>query len=452
LLAAYLEDASGYRGEAEAVHTPATEAEVAEILRSASSSLTPVTIAGAGTGVTGARVPHGGWVLSLENFKRIEIRPGEATVGAGVLLRDLQLAAGRTGQFYAPDPTEMSAAIGGTIATNASGSRSFRYGDTRRHVIGLTVVLMNGQVLRLRRGEAGDFAFTPVAGPRTTKNTAGYFLRQGMDALDVFIGSEGTLAVVTEAVLRLLPKPADLLTGVVFFAQDDQALEAVEQWRSVPLLRMLEYLDDGSLELLRSSYPETPDDARAALLVEQEIEAPDDVDLWLDRLERAAALVEDSWFGTTEADRERFRRFRHALPERVNDEVRRRGLLKMGTDFAVPIERSREMMSIYHDRLGLAFPGQYVIFGHIGDAHVHANVLPRTGEEAARAQELIRSLAADAVRLGGTVSAEHGLGKRKAHLLQLQFCPQEIAAMAAVKRHFDPHWLLGRRTLLPVTE
>ena len=124
MLSAYLEDASGYRGEADAVHVPATEAELQEILRAASSARTPVTIAGAGTGVTGARVPHGGWVVSLEKFNRLEIREGEAVVGAGVLLRELQAAAARSGQFYAPDPTEASASIGGTIATNASGSRT----------------------------------------------------------------------------------------------------------------------------------------------------------------------------------------------------------------------------------------------------------------------------------------------------------------------------------------
>jgi FAD/FMN-containing dehydrogenase len=400
--------------------------------------------------LTGARVPHGGWAISLEKFNRIDIRSGEARVGAGVLLRDLQSAAVRSGQFYAPDPTETMAAIGGTIATNASGSRSFCYGDTRRHVLALDVALIDGRILKLRRGNPCDFPFSEVPALQTTKNTAGYFLRSGMDALDVFIGSEGTLGIVTAATLRLLPLPGELLAGVVFFARDEDALTAVDRWRGIPNLRMLEYLDSGSLELLGAAYSDVPRASRAALLIEQEIESDSDVDRWLERLQSENALAVDSWFGASDADRERFRRFRHALPERVNDEVRRRGLLKMGTDFAVPIPRNREMMAAYRDRLSAEFPARYVVFGHIGDAHVHANVLPHTEKEVLRAQEVIRDLANHAVALGGTVSAEHGLGKRKAGLLKLQFAPEHIDSMKAVKRHFDPQWLLGRGTLFDV--
>jgi FAD/FMN-containing dehydrogenase len=454
VLSAYLEDASGYRGEADAIHVPANESELREILVAASRSRIPVTIAGAGTGVTGARVAHGGWVVSLEKFNEIDVREGEATAGAGVLLRDLQAAASRGGQFYAPDPTETSASIGGTIATNASGSRSFRYGDTRRHVLSMRVMLIGGRVLELKRGHPCDFRYDEIPAPATTKNTAGFYLRSGMDALDVFIGCEGTLGVVTGAKLRLLPKPAGLLTGVVFFAHDEDALRAVDAWRDVRLLRMLEYLDAGSLNLLRPVYPEIPNAARAALPIEQETESEDgldrDVDVWLERLEAARALAAESWFGTDDGDRERFRRFRHALPERVNDQVRRCGLMKMGTDFAVPISQNREMMARYRARLEEAFSGRYVIFGHIGDAHVHANLLPQTEEEASRAQQVILSLARDAVALGGTVSAEHGLGKRKAHLLRLQFTTRQIQSMRQVKYHFDPDWLLGRGTLFDV--
>ena len=121
----------------------------------------------------------------------------------------------------------------------------------------------------------------------------------------------------------------------------------------------------------------------------------------------------------------------------------------MGTDFAVPIERNFEMMRVYRETLDREFPGQYVIFGHIGDAHLHANILPRSEEESARAKAIIGDLATAAVALGGTVAAEHGLGKRKAHLLAVQWPPEVIAAMAAVKRRLDPDWLLGRGNLFP---
>ena len=137
---------------------PKMKQGVAEVLRRATRERIPVTISGAGTGVTGGRVPQGGWVLSLEKFSRLEINPGTAFAGAGVLLRDLQAAAAATGQFYAPDPTETTACVGGTIGTNASGSRSFKYGATRRHVLGLHVVLASGEILHVRRGQAGRFS------------------------------------------------------------------------------------------------------------------------------------------------------------------------------------------------------------------------------------------------------------------------------------------------------
>lgn len=126
-----VQDASGYQGHADRAFAPRDEAELVAVLREASEIRMPVTIAGAGTGVTGGRVSHGGWLLSLEKFAHLEVGGGCAVAGAGVLLRDLHAAAASSGQFYPPDPTETAAAIGGTIATNASGSRSFRYGATR---------------------------------------------------------------------------------------------------------------------------------------------------------------------------------------------------------------------------------------------------------------------------------------------------------------------------------
>jgi FAD/FMN-containing dehydrogenase len=442
----YLVDATGFHGSADQVFIPDDEAGVAKILRDAASSETPVTISGAGTGLTGGRVPQGGWVLSIERFTKIEIQSGYAVCGAGVLLRDLQAAAAPTKQFYAPDPTEWGASIGGTIATNASGSRSFQYGDTRRHVRAIRAVLPSGETLSLRRGEKPPFELPSIAPPQTTKNTAGYYLRPGMDFLDLFIGSEGTLGVVTEAELTLLPAPEELFTGVVFFDSDDAALAAVDAWRPVPALRMLEYVDAGSLDLLRPRFPEIPKQARAALLIEQEV-VGDVEEAWIERLEASEALIDASWFALSAADRERFRKFRHAVPEAVNDLVRQRHLTKVATDFAVPIARNRDMLRIYRETLDREFPGQYVIFGHIGDAHLHTNLLPANDAEWKRAKELTVRFAAEAVAMGGTVSAEHGLGKIKKALLPIQFSAEQIAAMKAVRATLNPQNLLGRGTV-----
>lgn len=449
---AYLEDASGYQGQADALHIPETAEDLSAVLRNATRERVPVTIAGAGTGVAGGRCAQGGWVISMEKFRRLDIGQGQAVVGAGVLLKELQAATPASGQFYAPDPTENSAALGGTIATNASGSRSFLYGDTRRHIRALQVALADGAVLNLRRGQPVPFAVPEIPMPATTKHSAGYWIRSGMDYLDLFIGSEGTLGVVTEAEVALLPAPKHLLTGVIFFPSDAACLNATEQWREVALLRMMEYMDAGSLDLLRVRYPEIPARAHAALLIEQVLDAEEspEVDAWLERLEHVEALAEDSWFASTAAERERFRRFRHALPEAVNDTVRRNGFLKLGSDCAVPVARNREMMAYYRRRLDDEFPGRSVIFGHIGDAHVHANILPTSQAEFDRGKQMMIDFARQAVALGGTVGAEHGVGKRKAHLLSLQYSPDQLEAMKSVKRRLDPDWLLGRGTLFPI--
>lgn len=429
----YLIDASGYHGHAERILIPSTESELAGILRDATRDRVPITISGAGTGVTGGRVAQGGWIVSLEKFRRLEVAKGYAIAGAGASLEALQSATGQSGQFYAPDPTERTASVGGPIATNASGSRSFRYGSTRRHVLGLRIAFADGRIASFARGDRVDFPVPQIPLPRTTKNTAGYLLSPGMDWVDLMTGSEGTLGVVIEAELQLLPKPDALLAGVVFLPGDGEALASVEAWRGLDGLRMIEYFDRNSLAFLRPRFPEIPESGGAALLIEQE---DGDIDYWADH------APEESWFAVSDQDRERFRCFRHALPELVNDTVRRRGYLKVNSDYAAPLDRNGEMLAYYHERLrehGL----DYVIFGHIGDAHVHVNVLPMSEAQFESGQALMLDFARRAVELGGTVSAEHGLGKRKRHLLELQYTPEQIESMRAVKRRLDPHWLLN---------
>ena len=442
--AVQIADASGFEGHAERIIVPQNEEQLVEVLAEAVRSATPITVLGSRTGLTGSCVPQGGWALSMERFRKLEIESGFARVGPAVTLLELRDAAAKTRQFYAPDPTEITASMGGSIATNASGSRSFRFGSTRRHLRALKVALLDGTVRWYHRGEAIDFDVPTLPNPATTKNTAGYPLMPGMDWVDLFCGSEGTLGVTLEAEVALLPIPEHLLSGVVFFASDDDALDAVARWRSVPELRMLEYADRPSLNLIRSQYPEIPRAAQACLLIEAE---GDDLDAWEQRLVESHALIDASWFGLEPKDRERFREFRHAFPEAVVETNRKSGFMNMGTDYAVPLEKDREMLRYYRERLDAELPGRYVIYGHLGDAHLHLNILPTSAEEAQTATRLLREFATQAVKLGGTVSAEHGLGKRKAGLLALQYTPEQIQAMRAVKRRFDPQELLGRGTL-----
>lgn len=444
---AYDEDASGYRGRADRVAIPQTEAELAETVRQASQQNEPITISGGGSGLTGGRVAEGGCTIATDKLASIRIEPGRAICGAGVTLQALQAAAKPSGQFYPPDPTETLAFLGGTVACNASGSRSFLYGATRRWIERLRVVLADGTIHDFRRGDAIDFAVPEIPQPACRKHSVGYPLKPGMDWIDLFTGSEGTLGIVTEVEVRLLPIPRQLLNGIVFFRSEAEAFNALDQWRSIHRLRMLEYADGAALRLISQKFPEIPTAAGASLIVEQIVEADGDLDLWEERLRQQGALAEISWFGTTEADRERFRRFRHALPETVNDTCRRNGFMKLGTDYSTPIPRNREMVAYYRAQLDPVMAGRYVIYGHIGDAHPHVNMLPASQADFDSGKALMTDFARQAVALGGSVAAEHGLGKRKRHFLAIQYPAADIQAMKAVKARLDPKWLLGQGNL-----
>ena len=447
-LTPFLEDSSGYKGSAEQLFIPSDVTELREIVAAASRTHTPLTIAGAGTGLTGARVPKSGWVVSLERFRRLEISPGKATCGVGVSLADLHREAARTRQFFGPNPTETSASIGGIIATNAGGARSFRFGAVRHHVLSLTVMFMDGRLTTLRKGDLVDFPFRTVKPPATTKNAAGYCLHDGLEWVELLAGSEGTLGIIVEAELQLLPEPPALLGGVIFFHSEEDALAAVDIWRPIHGLRLLESLDERSLNYLRPPYSDIPMQAKSALMIEQDLTSDTDpqVDLWLERLSQQHAFENESWFGLTVADRERFRKFRHDLPVMMVDHGRRSGA-KFGTDFAVPLNRSRELYRFYLERCEALFPGHYAIFGHIGDANVHVNLLARGPEDAQTAENLMTEFAHFVLSLGGTVAAEHGVGKHKTNLLQLMYSADDMDAMKQVKRHLDPDWLLGQGTI-----
>jgi len=440
----YLQDASGYSGEAEQVFVPADAGELRDVVKRAAAERVPLSIAGAGTGLTGARVPHGGFVISLERFRKLEMRAGRARCGAGLALEDLHREAAKTRQFFGPNPTESSASMGGILSTNAGGARSFRYRSVRYQILGAEVTFADGRTEWFAHGDKVNFDYQTVRAPATTKNSAGYYLRPELDWVELLAGSEGTLGIVTEIEVKLLPQPGGILSGVVFFASDEEALDAVDAWRGLPELRLLEFMDQHALNFLRPRYAEIPVAARAALLVEQNLQSEQDeeIDRWTERLEAQGAL-EDTWFGLRPAEQARFREFRHTLAVLVTDTARRNGFHKNATDFAVPIERNRELHAYYKLRCEELFAGQYTIFGHVGDANNHINLLPKTREQAKQAEELIYEFASKVVGMGGTVAAEHGIGKTKTNLLRLMYTAAEIEAMRAVKQKLDPQWLLS---------
>ena len=295
--------------------------------------------------------------------------------------------------------------------------------------------------------------------PRTRKHAAGYFIAPGMDAIDLFIGSEGTLGVVTEVETRLVPKPEGVLSGLVFFGDEDALLAFVREARERSLAtraqrkarrevdaRALEYFDRQALNFLRERYPLVPFGAAGAIFFEQEIAGETEEPLlakWLELLQRHDALLDDSWFGTNEHDRAEMREFRHQLPVLVNEWLVRHGQRKVSTDMAVPDEHFAAMLRFYQDALRQSRL-HYVIFGHIGDNHVHVNIMPRDMAEAVAARELYMKFIRRAVCFGGTISAEHGVGKIKRDYLRELYGEEHLREMAALKRAFDPACILGR--------
>lgn len=467
----FLSDASFMPGgAAEGVMFVESVDDVSRILAQANQERTPVTISGAGTGTVGGRVAFGGVVLATEKLNRIKsIGRDSAVVEAGVVLADLQRSVNEVGLLYPPDPTERGCFIGGNVATNASGSRSFKYGSTRNFILGLKVVLANGRVLELRRGELRvedgriripsvniDVALPTYEIPKTRKNATGYFVAPGMDVIDLFIGSEGTLGVVTEVEVKLLPKSQGLLSGVVFFGDEANVLSFVREARAKSFAnrasgsvgmdaRALEFFDSESLNFLRQKYPNVPETAVGAVFFEQETTSDsEDVLLaeWMELLENHSAFA-DSWFATNEQDQTKLREFRHQLPVLMNEWFSKYGQKKVSTDMAVPDEAFAGMLSTYQETLksgGL----RYTIFGHIGDNHVHVNILPRNDEEGVRAREFYVKFLEYAASVGGTLSAEHGVGKLKRGYLKYFYSESELRQMLTIKKAFDPHCILGR--------
>ena len=230
--------------------------------------------------------------------------------------------------------------------------------------------VMDGSTQWFKRGDKVDFPVEPVSVPNTSKNSAGYHSRQTINWFDLLARSEGTLGIITAAELQLFTEPAAVLSGIVFFPSDELAMDAVKTWRGIRELRLLEFMDVTALGLLRPKYPDIPAHAKAALFIEQNLSSTEDseIETWADRLQTQEAFEDESWFGFSAADRDRFREFRHTLPVTVVDTVRRHGFPKFGTDFAVPLEHESALHAFYKERCEAVVPGQFTIFGHVGAA------------------------------------------------------------------------------------
>lgn len=502
-IAAYDTDESGaiHAAGVEAVYYPANLSETLQVLREANARGVPVTISGGGTGVTGGRVATGGgWVLSTEEMReavgfcsqagqprRIEREQFgktfailldeehlEVTVPAGITLELLGEMLPE-GLIYPPDPTERTATVGGTIATNASGARTFHYGATRQWVEALELALPTGEPLIVERGQikaqegvlrfsAGDSAYevtVPTYAMPPVKNAAGLYAAPDMDLIDLFIGDEGLLGVVAQARLKLARLDDEILAEIAFFNSLEDAFGFVESLRrlkseGLPVLS-IEYFDGHALRFME--HPTVRGEYAAAIYTEVAGNM-DTAEALLDALEEHH--VAQDWFAEDPAERQEQKEFRHSLPDGVNAYLRRQGSYKLGTDFAVPAEAFPKLLDLSieaADSFRRQFPheGEHTAtWGHLGNYHLHFNFLARNPEELAVARELYSKLAMQAVAMGGTISAEHGVGKKTAEVdgkvmpyLQLMYGEEGLQEIAQVKRALDSNWLLNVGNMVP---
>lgn len=487
----YLRDESRRIGNAVSISFPESETDVVAVVNAARAASRSLTVQGARTGIVAGAVPEGGHVMNLSRLKGIgEVRrdavSGQYTLALrpGTLLTEIRDALAESNLFFPPDPTETSASVGGMVACNASGAMSFFYGPTRDWIVGLRVVLSGGDLLALRRGDcraegrrfvlrteanrviAGRLPEYRMPG---VKNAAGYYAADDMDMLDLFVGMEGTLGVITEIVVRLAPRPAAMCGIVAFLPTEAAALKYVRAMRgeTVPVgattpLRpvAIELFNRDALNLLRrmkteheafAKIPELKPEYHTAIYTEYHGDSEDALDTAV--MAANEVLLEqggsdaDTWIGMNPRELEPLKAFRHAIPEAVNlliDERKKTcpGLTKLGTDMSVPDAELENALAVYRDGLR-AENLESVIFGHIGNNHVHVNILPRSMEEYERGKALYQSWARRAVAVGGSVSAEHGIGKLKPPMLKLMYGEEGVAQMRELKQLLDPDMILN---------
>ena len=491
-------------GSAEWLFFPKNEKEVIAIINKMREEVTPITISGGRTGIVGSAVPFGGAVVSTDEMTKVlglgydtDTKKYYIRMQPGITLKDLEeiidnkeftpehnidgedwvskFKEDSKGYIFPVDPTEMTAAVGGAIAANASGGRSFKYGAMRPWVRRLRVVLDSGEVLDITRGQykaengifkikknGEDLTITlPTYEMPTAKNAAGLYAKSDMDLIELFIGTEGIFGFITEVEMWIIPKPHGL-PNVMFFTSEEDSISFVEKLREDKDLAVeyIEFFDENSFELLKGKAKTNPALANV-LTIPPEIktaiffEIPYTEEQLIEILEKLEIMAEDCnstidscWSAFDEIERENLKAMRHAVPETVNGIIAKRkndypGIHKLGTDMSVKHEHFREIMDIYHSTL-IEHNLEYVMWGHIGDSHIHVNILPRNMEELELGKKIYKKFAKKAVEFGGSVSAEHGIGKIKHEYLIVMYGEEGVDQMRKVKTVLDPSYLFNR--------
>ncbi|RLI08743.1 2-hydroxy-acid oxidase [Candidatus Bathyarchaeota archaeon] len=420
----------------EVVVKPRTTGEVSKILRLAYERRIPVTPQGSRTGLSGGAHPiYGGIALSLDEMNRIvEIDEDNlmAVVEPGVLIMELHEETEKLGLLYPPDPGEESGSLGGNISTNAGGVRGLKYGVTRDYVQGLEAVLPNGEVIQL--------------GGKIVKNSTGYEL------IDLLIGSEGTLAVVTRAILKLVPKPQySALLYIPFNSTRDAARAVSEMIRRRVVPFAVEYMPRDAVEVVeRYLERRMPDDEHEAyLIVGVEGNSEAEVEWQMETVGEICMKhgAEDAYVADTEARMRELWEGRKCLFEAYKafwevDEV----------DVCVPRSRLPDYVE-GAEKIGERHRLRVVVNGHAGDGNVHAIIVkPEEMEREVwlgKLEAIVDDLIHLGLSLGGTVSGEHGLGYTKRKYLVEKVGPVQVELMRAIKNAFDPRGILNPGKILP---
>lgn len=503
LMARFLHDAAHYPGgHAAGVVRPRTVDDVSEILRQAAARKGPpcwhVLTVGAQSSLTGGATPFGDIVLSTERLTTLQIEGERIRAGAGVTLQAIEDALAAVGCWLPPVPTYLGATAGGAVATCAAGAATFKYGTIRQWVAGITVVLANGDVLELRRGQrqaASLVALPALQMPVVPKCSAGYFIAPDMDLVDLFIGSEGTLGVIAEVVFRTAPLPAARCHALVPVADEDTGIRLVAElraaaqqtWRTHDAngidVSAIEHLDARSIAVIREDGIDRklditlPSATGIVLLIELELSpSAASADLWqqletardddaadsplrrlctlLDRhgaLEDAEIALPDN-----RARAAAFTELREAVPAGVNRRVALAqqqidpGIYKTAADMIVPFERFDDMMRTCR-RLFAERGLDLAVWGHISDGNVHPNVIPKSADDVTRGQAAILALGDAVIAMGGSPLAEHGVGRNqvKQELLRRLYGSTGIDAMRDLKLSLDPHAVLAPGVVFP---
>lgn len=434
-LARYGQDGLKQGRPADLVALPATSKEVASLVSACAAHRVPLVVRGGGTGYTGGSVPlQGGLVLSMERFNRIlEIDEQNllAVVQPNVITGDLQDAVEARGLFYPPDPASLrESVIGGNIAECAGGPRAFKYGTTRHYVLALEAVLPTGEIIR--------------TGSKAVKNVVGY------DLTRLLVGSEGTLAVITEATLRLVPKPAAVATLRATFAGIDTAVAAVDaliRERVVPAT--IELVDGECLAAVTRYLGESLAPAGSGALLIVEVDgtpgAVADEALGVERACRAAGATE-VLRAASEEERQSLWRVRRELSPALKTIASG----KLNNDVVVPRGRVPALFRLI-EQLRREFDVAIPAFGHAGDGNIHVNVMVDASDAAAvaRGREAVKRLFEGVLRLEGSISGEHGIGYTKAPYLELELGADAVALMKRVKQAFDPLGILNPGKIFP---